>query len=263
MPPPVTAKPKTPQPATKLAVAATRPTLTLPTKKSVVQMRPQDHIMMFFGPPGVGKTTFVNGLADRVLFLSTDRGTRSIETMRVECVTWQKFDEVLKLLESGQSKNYDMVCVDHVDDWANMAEMAVCSRLKVASLSDAGYGKGWSAMRRELMNFMSRLKRLDLGLVFIAHDQDKKVKVAGAEIDKCQPRIGKQAWDILIPLVDVVGYVSMRPVKTQDGKRKEIRTLETTPKQDLYAKDRTRRQRPAKDYELLDPEKFLATFASE
>jgi len=233
---------------------------SLPFEPTMEATNPKDYIMSFFGPPGVGKTTFVNGLG-RVLFLSTDRGTRFIKARRVECLDWKGMNKALDDLEKlpDASKHYDYVCIDHVADWANMAESFVLTKLNVDALTDAGYGKGWSMLKKEIYRFMERIKRLNLGIIFIAHEVIKTVKVRGIEVNKTMPLMSKQAWDAIIPLCDLVGYVGMRPVK-QGGKRVELRTLETQPRQDLYAKDRTRRQKPAKEYELLTPDKFIGTF---
>ena len=136
-------------------------------------------------------------------------------------------------------------------------------KLKVEALTDAGYGKGWSVLKKELNRFMQGLKRLGIGLVFIAHEQSKTVKVRGIEVTKVAPQMSKQAHNLIMPLVDIVGYCGMKPVK-QAGKRVEIRVLETVPREDLYAKDRLShiRKRPANvDFEPLDGRKFIATFA--
>lgn len=238
--------------------------IVLPTTRSVPTTSLRNYISVFFGQPGIGKTTFVNDLGERVLFLSTDRGTRFLNAMRIECFKFEDFLAVLDALEKGQAKNYDFVAVDHVDDWANMVEAYVLKKLGVEALTDAGYGKGWSVLKKEIVRFMNRIKALGLGIVFVAHEDIKKVKVRGLEIDKCQPLMSKQAWNAIIPLADIVGYCGSTPMKGPDGKRVEVRTLSTTPREDLYAKDRTRRKRPTgRDWEELNGRKFVATFGQE
>lgn len=233
----------------------------LPTEPSKSAVSLKDYIIMFFGPPGVGKTTIVNELADRVLFLSTDRGTRFMSAMRLECLDWNQCKARVKALGNGNAKKlYDIIAVDHVDDIANMAEQWVLRELGIRSLADEKWGKGWSMLKKELNTFVTDLKRLDVGIVFISHEITKTVKVNGLEIDKCMPDISKQSWKIIVPLADLVGYCTFRRVKGDDGKAKEIRVLETTPRLDLYCKDRTDRKRPDRDWEPLDGRKFVKTF---
>lgn len=253
-------KPK-PKPAVTKKPATISSSIILPTKKSKRAVEFKDYITLFFGQAGVGKTTFVNQLADRVLILSTDRGTRFIEAISYECLNWETFNQVLTALEKGQAANFDVIAIDHVDDWANMAETYVLQKLGVEALADAGYGKGWSLLKKEIVRFIQRLKRLNLGIVFIAHEEVKTVKINGIDVDKCQPKMSKQAWDAIVPLIDIAGHCALKPVKTKDGKRVQQRVLETQPRLDLYAKDRTDRNRPTdREWEILDGRKFAATF---
>lgn len=263
--PPITSKPKvTPAAAKPTAIVKAKAGLIqLPTEKSMPSVELKDYISLWYGPPGVGKTTVVDSLAPRVLFCSTDRGTRFMPALRTECLSWEQFDKVLAALESGQDANYDFVAIDHVQDWADMAEQYILNKYKIESLADAGYGKGWSTYKKELRNFISRFKRLKCGLIFISHESVIKVKVKGVEIDRSIPNISKQAWDVIVPLADLVCWCGTTSQKTPQGGRKEVRIIRTDPTQEMYAKDRTRRKRPpAGELELLDGRKFVETFRS-
>lgn len=238
----------------------------LPTVKEKRGVCFEDYIHMFFGPPGIGKTTFVNNLDDNILFLSTDRGTRFLEALAVECNKWNDFEKILIKLEKqhkDKKMQYSAICIDHVADWAEMAEVAILEELEIKALTDAGYGKGWSMYKKLLNRYMQRLRALDLGLIFIAHEEIKTVKVRGVDVDKVMPKMSKQAWDALIPVCDLVGFCEMRRIKVKGEKRAiQIRTLTTEPRDELYAKDRTDRTKPkgGKDYIKLDGQAFMATF---
>jgi hypothetical protein len=234
--------------------------VALPKKPTIHAQSLSDYISLFFGQPGVGKTTFVNDFG-RVLFISTDRGTRYLSAMREEVSNWVDCQRVLKSLQALKSPPYDFVAIDHVDDWANMGESHVLKKLRVEALTDAGYGKGWSMYKKLLHTFVQGIIGLKMGIVFIAHEETKAIKVDGLEIDRCMPKMSKQAWNIIIPLADVVGFCDIKPMKVK-GKRQQVRTIETEPKRDLYAKDRSRRKRPARGFDLLDGRKFIETFGA-
>lgn len=234
--------------------------IKLPSAPSFIPMEAKDNITMIYGPPGVGKTTFVNGLATRVLFLSTDRGTRNIEAMRIECLTWEKFERVLEALQTDKQK-YDIICFDHVDDWAAMAEDATCEEMKIESLSDAGYGKAWRAYRKRMEGMIRDIMRLGVGIVFIAHEDIKTVKTNVMETQRIMPAMSKSAWKVIIPLADIVGYAGFRMMKIEGKEdKREVRILQTQPSESVYAKDRTRRVKPPKGWEELNGKKFIATF---
>lgn len=234
----------------------------LPTKRTMMLQSPLDSIMLFFGPPGVGKTTFVDKMADNVLFISSDRGTRFLKTMREEAFSWKTMLKILAKLESKNAPHYDIICLDHVDDFTNFAETYTCTRLGVESLTDKSlpWGKGWRAYKQEMDSMVRRILALGSGLIYIAHEDIKTVMVRGREVDKSMPSMGKSAWKLIVPMADIVGYCGYRTIKIE-GKKKEIRVLETVPREDLYCKDRTDRRKPQDDgYEPLDGDAFIKTF---
>jgi DNA polymerase III delta prime subunit len=236
--------------------------LILATKKTISAKNITDYIALFYGPPGVGKTTFVNELADRVFFISTDRGTRFMSAIRQECHTWNEIQRVVKALKSQAKANkYSMVCLDHIDDICNICEEHVCNELGISDLTDAGYGKGWKAYKKSIWSVIESILSLDMGVVMIAHEAIKTVRTKVMETERTMPDLSKSAWKVIVPKCDIVGYCGFRVVKT-DGKKKEIRTVETNPREDLYAKDRTHRTIPGK-YEKLDGKLFVRTFHDE
>jgi len=235
--------------------------VSLPTSKTSVASVPKDYIMAFYGPPGVGKTTFVENLAERVLFLSTDRGTRFFSALRQEFNSYKELNQVLTALEQpGVAENYDIVCFDHIDDVVNMIEDHTCDELGVDGLGDAGYGKGWKNYKKGIWNVVQRVLKLNLGVIFISHETLKTVTTKVIETTRTMPDMNKSAWKTIIPKCDIVGYCGFRLVKSK-GKKIQMRTLETTPREDLYAKDRTNRSTPEDGkVEKLDGKLFIQTF---
>lgn len=240
--------------------------LVLPTEKTVIAQGVNDLISCYYGPPGVGKTTFGNGLGKKVFFISTDRGTRNQFSLRQEASTWKRALKILEALEEDDAPHYDFIAIDHVSDWANMCEDYVCDKLGVESLSDEtlAWGKGWKDFKSELKSFIGRVLALNSGIIFIAQEVVKKIKTRGVELDRTQPDLGKTSWNILIPICDIVGYCGIKNVKKEGGGRQEVRYITTEPTETTYAKDRSRRVKPDKGKrEPLDPEMFLATFEKE
>lgn len=229
--------------------------MKLPRNKSYVATAIYDYIMAFYGPPGVGKTTFVDGLSDRTFFISTDRGTRFRKTMREEVNNVQELLEVIKELEKGQANyyKYKLIALDHIDDICSMVEEFTCKKLGIDDLGDLEWSKGYKQFKKNLWCIVQRLLKLDAGLAFIAHENIKKVKkTSNSGVDKIMPDMGRSAWKILIPKCDLVGYCGY-------GKE-DVRVLRTAGTFHIYAKDRTRRRKPKSGCEYLDGEKFVSTF---
>lgn len=232
--------------------------LILPTKKTIVKQRLSDYITLFYGPPGVGKTTFVNGFNEKVFFISTDRGTRDQSALRLECNSYSDLQKIMGLIKSNPGI-YNMICVDHIDDIAFMIEDDICQTHDIEGLGDLNWGTGWKLFRTAMQRFVGELKSTGLGIVFIAHEVTKEVKINGIKVDRIMPDLSRRPWKSIIPLCSLVGYCGFKVIR-KNKVRKEIRVVETIPTRNIYCKDRTRRTRPVKGYDLLNSQKFVETF---
>lgn len=245
------------------AIAHSKPApLVLPTTPSKGTSTFKQALCLFYGAPGVGKTTFVNDLTKKkVLFISTDRGTKYLEAMRVECNSWTALEQIVDSLKQSTAA-YEFICLDHVDDICNMAEVATCEEMNIEALADADWGKAWKAYETKLRSLVQSLLSLKIGLIFIAHSVIRPIESRSIKIDTTMPALAKAAGRVLIPMLDIIGHITIRSFKTTDGHRIEKHILQTQPKEELYCKDRTDRKKPKQDYEVLDADKFLETFSA-
>jgi len=234
--------------------------LKLPTEPTKSKSTFKGCLCLFYGAPGVGKTTFVNNLtAKKVLFISTDRGTRYLETMRVECNSWKKLQQILTALKKDH-KTYDFICLDHVDDICNLAESNVCEEMNIEALGDADWGKGWKLYESKIRKLVQDLLSLSLGVVFISHEVTRTNRSRTLELEVTMPALSKAAGKVIIPMCEIVGYISVRVMRNAEKQKVNRHVLQTQPKEELYCKDRTDRRKNSKDYELLNAEEFLKTF---
>ena len=235
--------------------------IILPTVKTVMAQSVYGYIHMLYGPPGIGKTSFADEMSDSTFFISTDRGTRFLPALRLEVYNWEDLLAVIKTCErEGVEDKYKIICLDHVDDICTMSEDYTCSYFDVEGLSDVGYNKGWRMYKQNIWGIMQRILALNVGLVLITHETIKTVKTKVIETQRAMPDLTKSAWKVLVPKCDLVGYCAFKTVKRKGGKKRNIRIIRTSPLESIYAKDRTRREKPEDGWEPLNAEQFIETF---
>lgn len=243
--------------------AISKSKIILPTVKTVMAQSIYGYILLFYGPPGIGKTSFADGLSDTTFFISTDRGTRFLPALRLEVYNW---DDLLKVIikceQEGVKDKYKFIALDHVDDICTMAEDYTCDYFDVEGLSDVGFNKGWRMYKKSIWSIMQRILALDVGLILIAHETIRPIKTKVIQTDRTMPDLSKSAWKVLVPKCDLVGYCGFRTMKKKGGKKQKTsrRIIRTSPLESIYAKDRTRREKPDEGWELLDAESFIETF---
>ena len=193
---------------------------------------------LIYGPPGSGKTTFVAG-AGRVLFISTDDGTRFLDTMRVVVGTWGQFKRVVKKLVA-EKPGYDAICLDVMDSLARMCVKYVCEARSIQHLADEGYGKAYDIAATELETEIEKLVGIGkYGLFFISHSRDRERKTRFSTLTRTEPTMSGQAFKIIYPMTDIVAHLAFDHKSTEE--EGAVRRMFFQPTEYMEAKDRTRR----------------------
>jgi replication-associated recombination protein RarA len=103
--------------------------IKLPTKKMTATYV-DPHIMLFYGPPKVGKTTVLSQLDD-CLIIDLEDGTKYLDSMRVQVIGLKKPVESDKALAERQEKNHhiSMWLLTRLPSWKNgvSGKVQVCT----------------------------------------------------------------------------------------------------------------------------------------
>lgn len=199
--------------------------------------------MVIYGAPKIGKSTFCSRFDD-ALFIATEPGLGYLRTKNVRVSQWAECLELMEILEKQRGAGYKTLIVDTVDQlWAFCAEYVRSSR-NVESLSDLSYGKGKDIASSLFCDYIARIIRLGLGVVFTSHVQTVDIETVNGKVAKFVPTIPDRAREAILPLVDVIGF-AMPEVTYADGNRVEKRLLRVAPSSSWEAGDRSGR--------LIDP----------
>ena len=178
--------------------------LKLPTEKTPPSEVLQDYSILLFGEKKIGKTTLAS-MFDNNLLLMTEPGAKSLDVFKMPVRSWKEFKKIIRLLKVD--KRYRTVTVDTVDLLFKLCDAQVCQTLGIDHVSEAEWGRGWSAVRDEFTTAMADLMGIGKGVILISHSTEKEIKPrSGPKYDRIQPTMANTARDICEAMVDIWGY---------------------------------------------------------
>lgn len=192
---------------------------------------------LIYGPPGIGKSTFVSQAKD-VLFLHTDDGLAFIKSMSRPLNSWFMFKKYVKLLSSEKPKQYKAIAIDNIDSVFKMCRKYICEKRGIEHQSDEQWGKAYDLTSSEFELELLKLIGLNrYGLFFISHSVEKEFKTRFLTTSKICPTMPNQAYKIIVPMLDIMAYYGFDGKLDEDGE--QVRRMYFQPTENMDAKDRT------------------------
>ena len=195
----------------------------LPTELSKIVTNLDNEKMLWYGEPGVGKSTTAN--QDGTLFLATDPGHSKMNCFKVEIDSWNKFGQVYKELHEGKHK-FKRICIDTVSVLHLLCSRAKCERLGIEHESDLDWGKGWSIVNKAFEKAIQGLSLLNVGVIFIDHEQTKEISEKTGKLRRQQPGMNEKASRIVCGYVDHIMRFAIEDDPEVAGKEKRIIQVE-------------------------------------
>jgi hypothetical protein len=222
--------------------------ITVPKDPSMPKIHIGSTILWLYGKPKIGKTSLAAQFPDAV-FILTEPGTKFLRTRTIEfdgrpiCDDWDQFRSFVRYAETRGLKASTIV-IDTVDQLFQLCFDSVCDRLKVSHPADMGHGKGWSAIRLEWAEWVTRLCNLGTGVIFISHVRERDVKTlldTSTKLSPALPTTGYEAINGLSDYIFLYDYtvVKKRSKKTGKKVRREVRCLYCRSTADIEAGDRS------------------------
>lgn len=176
--------------------------LKMPLVKATDTLPERPVVLLFFGDPGVGKTSLFN-TAHKPILLDFDRGgSRAIN--RKDMLVINKWEEVMEEEKNGLFKEYASIGLDTakaaLDDF--LMAYVIQKDYKLAKNKLQAYG----ALGDEFKIFVSNRRSEQADLIIIAHAKDEK----DGEITKKYPDVTGQSYALIMRIADQVGYITMR-----------------------------------------------------
>lgn len=213
--------------------------ITLPTQKSKPQFSMSNLSMLLYGAPKIGKSTFCSRAED-ALFIATEPGLNHLETYNIRVNSWREFLEAMALIAKGNHP-FKTIVIDTVDKLCDFCEQELCAQNNVVSLSDFAFGKGYALYKTEMSRVFQKIFALNMGVILTSHTQLTEVDTPQGRITRWTPTFPKRIQDVIIPMVDIIGFAQNVVSLNEKGERVEERVLQTKTSSLWEAGDRTGR----------------------
>lgn len=172
----------------------------------------KDKYILLYGLPKIGKTAMAASFP-RNLILAAQVGYHAIDNINVVDInSWLDFKDYLKQLEDPEVHElYDTVTIDTVSRLWTLCEKYICSVAGVQEIGQIPWGRGFTKLQNEFADALTKITILHYGLILIAHSDIRTgMNEKGKEIQYFAPSLDKRCYNIVNPLVDIIGYITKK-----------------------------------------------------
>lgn len=200
----------------------------IPTKLTSGKIHIEGIRWLLYGYPKVGKTSLLTGFPN-VMFAATDQGYKFLKVYKTQIKVWDDYVELVDELVDTDHK-FKTLAVDTADALFDKCSEAMCEKLGIEHESEGEWGRGWSEVKKEFTRVNNRLFQSNMGIVFISHTKSEQTISIAEEVTKTVPTLSNAARKILLPLVDTIGLMRYKTVKTGKGvyKKRLVITFEAS-----------------------------------
>ena len=171
--------------------------------------------MLLIGSPKIGKSTFASKF-NGTLFFDSENGLKKLKVKKWKIKNWQTFCDMVDQI-TEDSEDIKTIIPDTISTLYKYCRIHCRKKYNMIHPSDFKWGKGWDLLKFEFETPILKLIASNLGLIFIAHEDEIEIKKQGnITITKCVANLSKGAREVIMPLVDIIGHIYMKEVGNKE-----------------------------------------------
>lgn len=188
--------------------------MPLPKVKSAIEPNYLKKTYLIYGAPKVGKTTTIANIGDnthKVIFFATEPGHKFVEVYKYtnadgsDPSQWLHFLEFAKEILTTQH-DFSCIAIDIVDELFNWCSDYVNKKAGITHESDAGFGKGYAAIRKEFFRPIQALTAKGIGIVFMSHEKTSEKELNRRKLTYTDTTLPGTAAKLINGLSDYILY---------------------------------------------------------
>lgn len=205
--------------------------MSLPTSKTQVSADLDRAFWLFFGPPGVGKSTVCSEFPDPI-FATTEQAHRHLQIFNRPIKSWPDFKAFVLEMQTKDGQRFRSICIDTIDNLYKLCLENTCEEAGIDHPSDQAFGKGYDLVNTAMQREIVKLTLLGKGIFFVSHAKQVEVTSRNMKYSKTVPSMQGGCHKIILPLVDFEAYVGFSSIDVNQ------RAAIFEPREALEAKDR-------------------------
>lgn len=177
--------------------------------------------VVIYGPPGVGKTTFL--AREGALIVSAEDGAQGVACDRVDVASAADLRAVMRELPTA---GYTSIGFDSITQIARFFGAEIASEHRVTTVEAAPYGRGLADLAARMSGFcgaLNALRERGMSIVLVAHEEIESVSdpEVGDYVKK-NIAVHRRARGALVEWADVIGIATPMDLVSSDGVAKAI-----------------------------------------
>ena len=218
----------------------------LPIVKSEINVKLSDQVILVYGRPKIGKSTFCSYF-DEALFIATEPGLNHLEVFKVPVNSWEKFLEVCREIAEGHHP-FKTIIIDTIDNLVGFCNDYICRKNDIGHISEMPMGKGWAMSTAEFTRVISKLSMLGIGPVMVAHVKQEEIETKTKKYNRWTINVGGKSQDAILAMPDIILFMDS---EVEGGAERGV--IRTKPSMYFEAGDKSRRLPEVISFPLDNP----------